>query len=211
MACQPSSSTAGSPLPPLSRPQLAEARRARAVELFEDGVSNAEIATAVGVCAESVRRWRRVWEEGGASALRRRAATGRPPKLDDSQAERVRAALEQGAQVHGFEADLWTLVRDGLSAHWSRAMRAWVAGQDWLTLERSPAYAPELNPVELLWSSLKKRELANLAGDHLADVADATERGIHGINRNPQLPWSLLAHTGLTTHPPHPPNLRKDR
>ncbi|WP_246041182.1 transposase [Streptomyces cadmiisoli] len=39
-------------------------------------------------------------------------------------------------------------------------MRAWVAEQDWLTLERLPAYAPELNPVELLWSSLKKRELA---------------------------------------------------
>ncbi|MEU3885734.1 transposase [Streptomyces sp. NPDC029041] len=54
-------------------------------------------------------------------------------------------------------------------------MRAWVAEQDRLTRERSPAYAPELNPVELLWSSLKKRELANLAGDHLVDVADATE------------------------------------
>ncbi|MDQ1065288.1 transposase [Streptomyces canus] len=80
--------------------------------------------------------------------------------------------------------------RDGLSAHWSRAMRAWGAEQDWLTLERLPAYAPELNPVELLWSSLKKRELANLAGDQLADVADATEQGIHRINANPRLPWS---------------------
>ncbi|GAA2592089.1 transposase [Streptomyces axinellae] len=67
-------------------------------------------------------------------------------------------------------------------------MRARVAEQDWLTLERLPAYAPELNPVELLWSSLKKRELANLAGDHLADVADATEQGIHRINTNPRLP-----------------------
>lgn len=98
------------------------------------------------------------------------------------------------------------LVWDGLSAHWSRAMRAWVAEQDWLTLERLPAYAPELNPVELLWSSLKKRELANLAGDHLADVADATEQGIHRINTNPQLPWSFLTHTGLTIHPPTPQN-----
>ncbi|MFJ8470140.1 transposase [Streptomyces swartbergensis] len=96
-------------------------------------------------------------------------------------------------------------------AHWSRAMRAWVAEQDWLTLERLPAYAPELNPVELLWSSLKNRELANLAGDHLADVADATEQGIHRINANPRLPWSFLAHTGLTIHPAHPPNLRKDQ
>ncbi|MFD5952016.1 helix-turn-helix domain-containing protein [Streptomyces collinus] len=59
---------------------LAEARRVRAVELFEGGVSNAEIARAVGVCTESVRRWRRVWEQDGASGLRRRAATGRPPK-----------------------------------------------------------------------------------------------------------------------------------
>ncbi|MFJ2847808.1 winged helix-turn-helix domain-containing protein [Streptomyces griseofuscus] len=113
VAYRPSPSAAGSSLPPLSRPQLAEARRVRAVELFEDGVSNAEIARAVGVCSESVRRWRRVWEQGGASALRRRAATGRPPKLDDTQVERVRAALEQGAQAHGFEADLWTLERVG--------------------------------------------------------------------------------------------------
>ncbi|MER7194864.1 transposase [Streptomyces flaveolus] len=84
-----------------------------------------------------------------------------------------------------YRGERVVLVWDGLSAHWSRAMRAWVAEQDWLTLERLPAYAPELNPVELLWSSLKKRELANLAGDHLADVADATEQGIHRINTNP--------------------------
>lgn len=93
------------------------------------------------------------------------------------------------------------LVWDGLSAHWSRAMRAWAAEQDWLTLERLPAYAPELNPVELLWSAIKTSELANLAGDHLADVADAAERGIHRVCSSEQLPWSFLTHTGLTIHP----------
>ncbi|MFF9340451.1 MULTISPECIES: hypothetical protein [unclassified Streptomyces] len=36
------------------------------------------------------------------------------------------------------------LGRAGLSAHWSRAIRAWPAEQNRLTLERSPAYAPEL-------------------------------------------------------------------
>ncbi|MDQ0956296.1 transposase [Streptomyces sp. B4I13] len=85
-----------------------------------------------------------------------------------------------------YRGERVVLVWDGLSAHWSRAMRAWVAEQD-CALERLPAYAPELNPVELLWSSLKKRELANLAGDHLADVADATEQGIHRIKTNPRL------------------------
>ncbi|MET9935357.1 hypothetical protein ABZ054_31930, partial [Streptomyces sp. NPDC006324] len=84
--------------------------------------------------------------------------------------------------------------------------RAWVDEQDWLTPERLPACAPELNPVELLWPSLKKRELAHLSGDHLADVADATEQGIHHIDTKPQLPWSFLTHTGLTLHPPTPPD-----
>ncbi|MFF9505103.1 transposase [Streptomyces sp. NPDC014656] len=112
--------------------------------------------------------------------------------------------LEQMKVFHHDERVV--LVRDGLSAHWSRAIRARVAEQDWLTPERLPAYAPELNPVELLWSSLKKRELANLADNHLADVADATEQGIHRINTNPQLPWPFLAHTGLTLHPPDPQN-----
>ncbi len=98
------------------------------------------------------------------------------------------------------------LVWDGLSAHWSRGMRAWAAGQDWLTLERLPAYAPELNPVELLWSAIKTRELANLASDHLADAADAAERGIHRICSDPHLPWSFLTHTRLAIHEKTPQN-----
>ncbi|MFJ9469602.1 hypothetical protein [Streptomyces caniferus] len=56
-----------------------------------------------------------------------------------------------------------------------------------------------------------ERELANLAGDHLADVADATKPGIHRISTNRRLPWSFLTHTGLTIRPPHPPNSRKDQ
>ncbi len=68
----------------------------------------------VGVHPESVRRWKRLWEQGGAPALRRRPATGRLPKLDDAQVELVRTVLEHGAQAHGFEADLWTLERVGV-------------------------------------------------------------------------------------------------
>ncbi|WP_369228034.1 winged helix-turn-helix domain-containing protein [Streptomyces sp. R39] len=84
--------------------------------MFGQGRTSTEIARILEVSDESVRRWRRVWEEGGADALRRRPATGRPPKLDDTQVEQVRTALERGAQAHGFEADLWTLERVGLVA-----------------------------------------------------------------------------------------------
>ncbi|MCQ8829051.1 transposase [Streptomyces malaysiensis] len=110
-------------------------------------------------------------------------------------------------QVGAFYAgEPVVLVWDGLSAHRSRDMRAWAAGQDWLTLERLPAYVPELNPVELLWSAIKTRELANLAGDRLADVADTVERGIRRVSSDEQLPWSFLAHTGLTIHIQPPQN-----
>jgi transposase len=41
------------------------------------------------------------------------------------------------------------LLWDGLPSHRSNATRAWLATQRrWLVVERLPAYAPELNPVE---------------------------------------------------------------
>ncbi|WP_223865347.1 winged helix-turn-helix domain-containing protein [Streptomyces sp. 5-10] len=86
----------------------------RAVELFEQGRSSSVVARMAGIHPESVRRWKRLWEQRGVEALRRRPATGRPPKLDDTQVELVRTGLKQGAQAHGFEADLWTLERAGV-------------------------------------------------------------------------------------------------
>ena len=92
-----------------------------------------------------------------------------------------------------------TLLWDGLPAHRSRAMHAWLRQQrSWLVVEPLPAYAPDLNPVEPLWSSLKGVELANLAGDSLDDVIAAAERGIHRIRHTHHLPFSFLRHSGLS-------------
>ena len=91
------------------------------------------------------------------------------------------------------------LLWDGLSAHWSTRMRAWLDSQrDWLTVERLPAYAPELNPVEYLWANLKDVELANRPTTTLAEVADATEQGIQRICKSDSLVVGFLAHTGLS-------------
>ncbi|MFG2640135.1 transposase [Streptomyces sp. NPDC048370] len=47
------------------------------------------------------------------------------------------ALIEVREQLKVFyRGERVVLVGDGLSAHWSRAMRAWVAEQNWLTLER---------------------------------------------------------------------------
>jgi len=92
-----------------------------------------------------------------------------------------------------------TLVWDGLPAHRSLAMRAWLRGQrSWLVVEPLPAYAPELNPVEPLWANLKGVELANLAGDTLDDVIAAAERGIQRIRATHWLAFSFLRHCGLS-------------
>jgi hypothetical protein len=59
-------------------------------------------------------------------------------------------------------------------------------------VEPLPGYAPDLNPVEALWSSLKGMELANLAGDTLNDVIAAAERGIQRIRDTHHLAFSFL-------------------
>jgi transposase len=54
------------------------------------------------------------------------------------------------------------LVWDNLNTHRDRLMKSLIATRPWLTVFYLPAYAPELNPVEAVWSHLK-RSLANLA------------------------------------------------
>jgi DDE superfamily endonuclease len=102
-------------------------------------------------------------------------------------------------QLAGFyRGQRVVLLWDGLSAHWSYKMRAHLATQrDWLTVERLPAYAPELNPVEGLWASLKGGELANFAGDSLAEVADQAQHGLRRVCDSDSLVVGFLAHTGL--------------
>jgi transposase len=94
------------------------------------------------------------------------------------------------------------LIWDGLSAHWSTRMRAYLDSQrGWLRAERLPAYAPELNAVEYLWANLKGLELANLPTTSLAEVADAATQGIQRVCKTEDLVVGFLAHTGLSLNP----------
>jgi hypothetical protein len=68
----------------------------------------------------------------------------------------------------------------------------------WLVVERLPAYAPDLNPVEGLWSSLKAVELANLTGPTLAEVIIQAHHGIERVRRTLHLAYSFLRRPGLS-------------
>ncbi len=65
------------------------------------------------------------------------------------------------------------VVLDRFSVHHAAVRQLQEAGADWLQVEWLPAYAPDLNPVEALWSCTKRGELANFAPDNLSDLADA--------------------------------------
>jgi transposase len=65
-------------------------------------------------------------------------------------------------------------------------------------VEPLPGYAPDLNPVEALWSNLKWVELANLAADTLKEVTAAAEQGIQRICSTHWLAYSFLRHCGLS-------------
>jgi hypothetical protein len=91
------------------------------------------------------------------------------------------------------------LVWDGLPAHRSRAMTEYLQGQrSWLSVERLPGYAPELNPVESLWGNVKGQELANLCADHLGHAAGALTSGMVRVRGSQQLCFSFLHHAGLS-------------
>lgn len=90
------------------------------------------------------------------------------------------------------------LIWDGLPSHKSRAMTAYLQAQRaWLTVERLPGYAPDLNPTELVWGNVKGRELANLCADDLGEVARAVRAGLRRVRRTPTLAFAFLRHAGL--------------
>jgi hypothetical protein len=64
-------------------------------------------------------------------------------------------------------------------------------------VEPLPGYAPEPNPVEALWSNLKRGGVGHLAGETPHDIIAAAERGVQRIRGTPHLAYSFLRHCGL--------------
>jgi putative transposase len=55
------------------------------------------------------------------------------------------------------------LVWDNLTTHRAAGMREYAVEHDGLTIVQLPSYAPDLNPVEGIWSLLRRGPLANVA------------------------------------------------
>ena len=80
------------------------------------------------------------------------------------------------------------VVWDGLAAHRSRKVRDYVDSLDGaIQLERLPAYAPELNPVEYVWGYLKNHELSNFCARDFAQLTHTARRRLRSMQRRPIL------------------------
>ena len=85
-----------------------EARRLQAWHLKQQGWSQRQIATAMGVSEGAVSQWMKRGREGGSEALRHRPPPGARCRLTDEQLARLPELLHQGPEAYGFRGHVWT-------------------------------------------------------------------------------------------------------
>jgi transposase len=97
------------------------------------------------------------------------------------------------AAVAGFLRELLRYLRgkviviwDNGNMHGGEPIRAVLRDFPRLTLERLPPYAPDLNPVEWLWSYLKYGEMANFAPRDAAHLDGVVTDHLVAIRRKPE-------------------------
>jgi transposase len=88
-----------------------ERRRIKAARLLDEGVNQSEVARRVGVHRQSVVRWAKQKQKGGAGALKKAGRAGRKPRLSDADRKRIVEGLQRGPEALGYDTSLWTSQR----------------------------------------------------------------------------------------------------
>lgn len=134
-----------------------EARRKLAIRKVLGGRTQADVADFLGVHPVTVAKWMAAYRAGGEASLAAKPVPGRPRFLSAKQEAEVRSWLLKTPTEFGFRTDLWKVVViwDGGPKHHGPVIREFLKKNQRLRLERLPPYAPDLNPVEAVWSWLK--------------------------------------------------------
>ncbi|GAB3175389.1 winged helix-turn-helix domain-containing protein [Streptomyces pratens] len=114
--------------------QRREDRRLAAVELFDQGVPQAEIARRLGVTRQAVHHWHRLWQDGGRAALASAGPPGARSCLSPEQIETLKADLKRGAVAHGWQTERWTVPRIRVLIHESTGVWYSSLGSLWMFL-----------------------------------------------------------------------------
>ena len=112
-------------------------------------------------------------------------------RSDDS----IRTLKHLMRSVSGLLALFW----DGLPAHRSKAVKTFLHlhRHRFRIVERFPAYAPELNPQEYLWSASKGRDMANFCPSKDTDLYGRTRKSLKRIQRSERVMQGALRKSGL--------------
>ncbi|WP_157228999.1 transposase, partial [Nocardia brevicatena] len=89
-------------------------------------------------------------------------------------------------------------VWDNLNVHRDAHLRAFIDGHDWIRCYRLPPYAPDLNPVESVWSLLRRSSRANTAFSDPTHLIHTLRHGLRRIQYRPTLIDGCFTATGLT-------------
>ena len=91
------------------------------------------------------------------------------------------------------------LVWDRLPAHRGQPVKGWLErNAHRIRATLLPPYAPELNPVELIWGYAKTNCLANFAPRELDELIDQTHFATQTIRADRALLESFLSHCALS-------------
>ena len=89
------------------------------------------------------------------------------------------------------------VVLDRYSAHRKAVRLLQEAGIDWLEAEWLPAYAPELNPTEMVWNHTKYGDLANHIPEDIDDLEQAVATSLEQTREKGHLLRSFFKYAGL--------------
>jgi putative transposase len=112
-------------------------------------------------------------------------------------------------ELHRHHGGPLVVVLDRLNVHRSAVRRLQQRGATWLDVEWLPAYAPDLNPVEAMWSHAKYTALANFVPDDVDHLFDAVAETIDDIYFQPHLLTSFFQAAELSIPTAHSP--RRDQ
>jgi transposase len=89
------------------------------------------------------------------------------------------------------------VVWDNLPAHRGKAVKAFCREHHQLWLEALPGYAPDLNPIELVWCMSKYHRLANHGIAELEQLHEASQQAVNEVAREQELLKSCIQNAGL--------------
>ena len=99
--------------------------------------------------------------------------------------------------VHRHLRRKFILVLDRFSAHRKAVRLLQEAGVEWLEVEWLPSYAPDLNPVEMVWNHTKYADLANFIPEDIHHLEQAVTKSIVETRRVSKLLQAFFTHAGL--------------